>query len=123
MNNAIYYTISTLFIFISCSKDNSDGSSNSISSNNDLNNETSLKDLAWERNKSYETTIKIGQTITWSWGSGRHNLKTTSGVESFDSGYSSTKGFKYSYTFSKVGTTNYVCTPHSDMNGKVIVTE
>ena len=48
---------------------------------------------------------------------------STQGVESFDSGFSSQTGFTFSHTFTIVGTTNYVCTPHaSDMYGQVNVT-
>ena len=66
----------------------------------------------------------VGETITWTWGGGTHNLRTTGGVEMFDSGYSSTYGFTFSHTFTVVGTTTYVCDPHeSHMYGIVTVIE
>ena len=34
-----------------------------------------------------QITIDVGDTIIWTWGSGTHNLRATSGTESFDSGY------------------------------------
>ena len=34
-------------------------------------------------------TIEVGDTVEWTWGAGTHNLVSTSGVETFDSGYES----------------------------------
>ena len=126
--NKCKFLLFFIFIIISCSKDNyTSSSSNNSSNSNDYSqsgSDSSSLELLWENGTSYTSNIKVGQTITWIWGSGRHNLKTTGGSESFDSGYSSYKGFKFSFTFDNVGTTNYVCTPHSShMYGKVIVTE
>ena len=89
--------------------------------NNDNNSNTI--NLSWTRGTNYVTNIKVGQTITWTWAGGNHNLVSTQGVESFDSGFSSQTGFTFSHTFTIVGTTSYVCTPHaSDMYGQVNVT-
>ncbi len=119
MKKTFPFSVFFIIIIASCSKDSSYGNNSNTS-----NNEPSNINLIWENGRSYETTIEVGQTITWTWGSGRHNLRTTSGVESFDSGYSSDRGFQFSHTFSEVGTTSYVCDPHSsDMFGTVTVTE
>ena len=105
----------------SCSKDTYGSNDNKTSTS--FNDSSNIK-LMWENNSSYETTINVGQTITWVWGSGRHNLRSISGVETLDSGYSSNRGFEFSHTFNNVGTTNYICDPHkSHMYGKVIVEE
>ena len=32
-----------------------------------------------------QLTIEVGDTVEWTWGSGTHNLVSTSGVETFDS--------------------------------------
>ena len=70
-----------------------------------------------------QITIDVGDTIIWTWGSGTHNLRATSGTESFDSGYFSGAGNTFTYTFNQVGSTDYVCDPHSgNMNGTVTVT-
>ena len=103
-------------IFHACSKD-------SVDENENYNN-VSENNLLWQSGTSYETTIQVGETITWTWGGGTHNLRSTGGVETFDSGYSSTYGFTFSHTFTVVGTTTYVCDPHeSHMYGTVIVVE
>ena len=70
-----------------------------------------------------QITIDVGDTIIWTWGSGTHNLRATSGTESFDSGYFSGAGNTFTYTFNQVGSTDYVCDPHDgNMNGTVTVT-
>jgi len=70
-----------------------------------------------------QITIDVGDTIIWTWGSGTHNLRATSGTESFDSGYFSGAGNTFTYTFNQVGSTDYVCDPHAgNMNGTVTVT-
>ena len=66
--------------------------------------------------------INVGDTVRWTWGSGTHNLRTTSGVESFNSDFQSTEGFQYMYQFNQVGATQYVCDPHpSTMFGTITV--
>jgi len=68
-------------------------------------------------------TIEVGDTVEWTWGAGTHNLVSTSGVETFDSGYESS-GFVWSHTFTIVGSTDYVCSPHAgNMNGTITVEE
>ena len=70
-----------------------------------------------------QITIDVGDTIIWTWGSGTHNLRATSGTESFDSGYFTGAGNTFTYTFNQVGSTDYVCDPHDgNMNGTVTVT-
>ena len=104
-------------IFQACSKD-------SIDDENENYNNDSGYNLLWQSGTSYDTTIQVGETITWTWGGGTHNLRSTGGVENFDSGYSSTYGFTFSHTFTVVGTTTYVCDPHeSHMYGTVTVIE
>ena len=91
---------------------------------NTTNNEPSNINLIWENGRASETTIEVGQTKTWPWDSGRHNLRASSGVEIFDGGYSLDRGFQFSHTLSEVGPTIYVSDPHSsDMFGTVTETE
>jgi|TARA_B100001057_G_scaffold151206_1_gene151140 plastocyanin len=107
-------------IFFACSDSSDDGYT---SDDNSGNNNSDTINLSWTRGTNYVTNIKVGQTITWTWDGGNHNLVSTDGVESFDSGFSSQNGFTFSHTFTIVGTTNYICTPHaSDMYGQVNVT-
>ena len=81
--------------------------------------------LSWANDGSsnnQQITIEVGDTVIWTWGSGTHNLRATSGTESFDSGFSTGAGNTFTYTFNQVGSTNYVCDPHkSNMNGTVTV--
>jgi hypothetical protein len=80
--------------------------------------------LSWgSSSTNQQITIEVGDTVEWTWTGGNHNLITSSGIETLNSGYSSTTGFTYSYTFNQIGETNYVCTPHSaNMYGKITVT-
>ena len=90
---------------------------------NSLNAQTT-HNLSWGfSSTNQQTTIDLGDTVKWTWAGGNHNLISSSGVESFDSGYSSTAGFTFSKTFNSVGQTSYVCTPHSSqMYGTITVT-
>jgi len=77
----------------------------------------------WGYNKvNQQINIELGDTVEWTWvGGGYHNLVSTSGMESFNSGYGDA-GKTFSYTFNSEGSTNYVCTPHSgNMYGTVNV--
>ena len=67
--------------------------------------------------------IEAGDTVEWLWvGSDSHNLISTGGVESFNSGYGSS-GKIFTYTFNNIGSTSYICTPHAgNMFGTVTVT-
>ena len=82
--------------------------------------------LGWANDGSsndQQITIEVGDTIIWTWGSGTHNLRATSGTESFDSGYFTGAGNTFTYTFNHVGSTDYVCDPHAgNMYGTVTVT-
>lgn len=114
--------IAVLFVACSDSSDDGYGSNNNYNNDNN-NNSTNTVNLSWTMGTNYVTNIKVGQTITWTWAGGNHNLVSTSGVETFDSGYHSQTGYKFSHTFSSVGTTYYECTPHSgSMYGQVNVT-
>ena len=69
-----------------------------------------------------DITITQGDTVTWNWADGGHNVKSTSGPESFTSPYGN-RGATWSRTFSTPGTYTYVCEPHSDeMRGTITVT-
>ncbi len=69
-----------------------------------------------------QIAIEVGDTVTWLWGTGTHNLVSTNGTETFDSGYFTGTGNQFSYTFENVGSTDYVCDPHdNNMYGTVTV--
>ena len=71
-----------------------------------------------------QITVEVGDTVTWTWGSGTHNIRSTSGVEIFNSGYYTGPGPQFSYTFTVPGVTSYICDPHpNSMYGTVTVTE
>ena len=67
-----------------------------------------------------QITIDVGDTAIWTWGSGSHNLISTSGTHTFDSDYHG-QGYTYSLTFNEPGVTDYTCTPHSSMYGTITV--
>ena len=69
-----------------------------------------------------QITISVDDTVTWTWGSGTHNLRSTGGVEMFDSGYYG-PGYQFSHTFTVPGVTTFICDPHpNSMYGTVTVT-
>ena len=58
--------------------------------------------------------VEVGDLIEWKWESGSHTTTSKtipSGAASWDSPMTSSSA-SYSYTITKVGTYNYVCTPH-----------
>ena len=70
-----------------------------------------------------QITVGVGDTVTWTWGGGTHNLRSTGGVETFNSGYYTGPGPQFSYTFTVPGVTTYICDPHpNSMYGTVTVT-
>tara|TARA_B100000795_G_scaffold264792_1_gene245727 strand:+ start:5412 stop:6032 length:621 start_codon:yes stop_codon:yes gene_type:complete len=74
-------------------------------------------------NANSSRTIEVGDTVTWNWYSGgSHNVKSNeSSNESFESEFF-IQGGTFSYTFTSVGTNEYVCTPHSgNMFGTITV--
>ena len=80
--------------------------------------------LNWSMSSTnQQITIGVGDTVTWTWGNGTHNLRSTGGVENFDSGYFTGPGPQWSHTFTSPGVTTYVCDPHpNSMFGTVTVT-
>ena len=84
-------------------------------------------ELPWINNDTctnQQITIEVGDTVTWTWGSGTHNLRSVSGTETFDSGYVTGPGYTFSYTFNQVGSTTYQCDPHSGVQyGTVTVAD
>ena len=79
--------------------------------------------LNWNMSSTnQQITIAVDDTVTWTWGSGTHNLRSTGGVEMFDSGYYG-PGYQFSHTFTIPGVTSYICDPHpNSMYGTVTVT-
>ena len=79
--------------------------------------------LNWNMSSTnQQITIAVDDTVTWTWGSGTHNLRSTGGVEMFDSGYYG-PGYQFSHTFTVPGVTTYICDPHpNSMFGTVTVT-
>jgi plastocyanin len=66
-------------------------------------------------------SIKIGDTVTWvNNDSYAHTVKAKTGE--FDSG-NMASGAKFSFTFNKEGTIDYICGIHTFMTGKIVVTK
>lgn len=68
-------------------------------------------------------TVEEGDTVTWNWyATGSHNVVSQpNATESFSSALQG-PGSTFSYTFTQVGTNDYVCTPHSgNMFGTITV--
>ncbi len=66
-------------------------------------------------------TIKVGTTIKWTnEDSATHRVHSSTGV--FDSG-NLAQGNSYEFQFNTVGTYDYICSIHTSMKGKIIVTQ
>ena len=78
----------------------------------------------WNMQSTNQTiNIEIGDTVVWTWTDGlTHNLISTGGVETFNSGYHG-QGHVFSHTFTLVGSTTFTCSPHASMYGVVNVTD
>ena len=79
---------------------------------------------SWNMQSTNQTiNIEIGDTVVWTWTDGlTHNLISTGGVETFNSGYHG-QGHIFSHTFTLVGSTTFTCSPHASMYGVVNVTD
>ena len=67
--------------------------------------------------------IEVGDTVTWTWTSSGHNVVSTAG-EGFNSGAAggTPSGTTFSHTFTSIGATDYVCSPHAgNMFGTITV--
>ena len=70
-----------------------------------------------------QISIEVGDTVTRTWVGGFHNLISTNGVETFDSGFSSRVRFQFSHTFNNANSTDFTCDPHASMYGTVTATQ
>lgn len=69
-------------------------------------------------------TVKVGTTVTWTnRDSVRHDVAADNESSDAPSSELLGRGESYSFTFKKAGTYSYHCTPHPNMQAKVIVTE
>jgi plastocyanin len=74
-------------------------------------------------NANASRTIEVGDTVTWNWyANGSHNVKSkASANEVFESQFFETGG-TFSYTFTSIGTNDYICQPHpTTMFGTITV--
>ena len=94
--------------------------SNADSTNSNQNSVT-IKDFAFNPGT---VTVKVGTKVTWT-NEDSVSHTVTADTPSADAPASGNiaKGESYSFTFAKVGTYAYHCTPHPYMKAKVIVTE
>ena len=119
-----FFYVSFLIVLIfGCHND----SVSDLSSQDSISVDTTFYELFWQNSSistNQQLSIKVGDTVRWTWGSGTHNLRSTSGVETLDSGFHSTEGHQYQHQFNQLGTTEYVCDPHpSTMFGTITVTD
>jgi plastocyanin len=68
-------------------------------------------------------TVEIGDTVKWVWLSNNHNVVSNGDAnENFNSGAPENAGATFSYTFTSLGTSDYVCEPHpGNMYGTITV--
>lgn len=78
-----------------------------------------IKDFAFSPST---ITVKVGTKVTWTNQDSVAHTATSVGGTTFDTGLLN-QGQSGSFTFDKVGTYDYICTPHPRMQAKVIVVE
>jgi plastocyanin len=72
-------------------------------------------------------TVKVGDTVTWTWAGGTHDVVSGANCASdgaWSSTLQSTSGSKFTHTFDTAGSFEYFCTPHcvsSAMKGTIVV--
>jgi plastocyanin len=68
-------------------------------------------------------TIEVGDTVLWKWADASQKSVTSvsNGTENFDSGTLKGNNGEFSYTFTKIGTTEYRNDSDPSMHGKVTV--
>ena len=87
-----------------------------------LSNAQTTYNYDWNmQSTNQQITIDVGDTVIWEWtDSLDHNLISTSGTHTFDSGFHG-QGYTYTLTFNEPGVTDYTCTPHASMYGTITV--
>lgn len=65
-------------------------------------------------------TVPVGTVVRWIFTEGSHNVVEDNGV--FNSGAPGAVS-EYEFTFTQLGTYNYVCTRHSSMQGTIVVVD
>jgi plastocyanin len=67
-----------------------------------------------------DVSVAPGDSVTWNWSSGPHNVHVMSGPETFDSGIKDAGG-TYTRQLTAAGTYTYQCDVHPSMRGTVVV--
>src|SRR5881396_1476379 len=68
-----------------------------------------------------DVKIPSGDSVTWSWGDGPHNVHVVQGPEVFNSGIKDAGG-TYTRTLTAAGIYTYQCDVHPAMRGQITVT-
>ena len=72
-------------------------------------------------------TVKVGDTVTWTWAGGNHDVVSGANCTSdgsWKSSLQSAAGSTFTHTFDKAGSFEYFCNPHcanSAMKGTIVV--
>jgi plastocyanin len=120
---AVFLMISVVLVGCTSTAKTSTTASGAATSTTAPGNTGSKNEIIIESNafKPDSLTIKIGDTVTWTnKDSYSHTVKGKNGE--FDSG-DMPSGAKFSFTFAKEGTIDYICGIHTFMTGKIIVTK
>ena len=113
-------------LLAACSGDD-DGSSNVVSTvaggtggaTGATTDKVEVKDFSY---KPETTTVKVGTTVTWTFGDDvEHNVTPVGGSEPKKSP-DLTSGGTFTHTFATAGTFDYRCSIHNSMTGSVVVT-
>src|SRR5436190_8109483 len=67
-----------------------------------------------------DVTVNPGDSVTWSWSEGPHNVHVVDGPATFDSGVKDAGG-TYTHVLTAPGTYRYQCDVHPSMRGVITV--
>src|SRR4051794_26882192 len=67
-----------------------------------------------------DVTVAPGDSVTWNWNEGTHNVHVTSGPATFDSGFKGAGG-PYTKQLTAPGVYAYQCDAHPSMRGQITV--
>jgi plastocyanin len=117
---------SVLVLSLAACGGDDDGSSNVVSTvaggtgaTGATTDKVEVKDFSY---KPETTTVKVGTTVTWTFGDDvEHNVTPVGGSEPKKSP-DHTSGETFTHTFATAGTFGYRCSIHNSMTGSVVVT-
>jgi plastocyanin len=120
MKRLFFTALALVSVLVACSSDDDAAT-----------DDTGVVNVLATANNSFDppqVTIKVGQTVRWTWRGGTHNVvsgKNCTREDEFKGSGAPAPGGTYEFTFEKAGTFEYFCELHCSMGmkGQVVVQE